>query len=63
MPTQLPELPPLREGTDLLAVDAICRAAAGDHRRAFENINAMFRIAEHVRSEVFDVSMVHGDIH
>jgi hypothetical protein len=56
MGMQLTELPLLRDGADVLALDAICRAADGDYRGAFENIDAMFRIAEHVRSEPFNVS-------
>lgn len=51
----LPEVGPLRTGARLLALNAICRAADGDHRGAIEDINAMFLIAEHVGSDPIPV--------
>jgi len=47
----LPELDPLRTGARLLALDALCRASDKDYRGAMEDVNAMFRMAEHVSSD------------
>ena len=47
----IPELDPLRTAARLLALDAICRASDKDYRGAMEDVNAMFRMAEHVSSD------------
>ncbi|MGO8744897.1 MAG: hypothetical protein ACLQNE_02800 [Thermoguttaceae bacterium] len=54
----LPELGPLRAAARLLALDAICRADDKDYRGAIEDVNAMFRIAEHVNTEPILVSLL-----
>lgn len=55
---RLPELLLLRQGARLLALDAICSAADKNHQRAIADINAMFGMAEHVRSESLLISML-----
>jgi hypothetical protein len=47
----IPEMQPLRRGGRLLALDAICGAADGDYHRSVEDINAMFRMAEHIAGD------------
>jgi hypothetical protein len=54
----LPELDQLRRGARLLALDARLQHADGDRHAALENINAIFRLAEHAGSEPMLVSML-----
>jgi hypothetical protein len=54
----IPELYPLRTGARLLALDAICRASDKDYRGAMEDVNAMFRMVEHVSSDLPMVSQL-----
>ncbi|MGA2031856.1 MAG: hypothetical protein ABSG68_06350 [Thermoguttaceae bacterium] len=52
----LPELNSLRTAARLLALDAVCRASDEDYRGAVEDVNAMFRTAEHVSTDPILVS-------
>jgi hypothetical protein len=54
----LPELSHLRTAARLLALDARCKAANGDFRRALEDVQAMFAMAEHVSSEPILISLL-----
>ena len=52
----LPELLPLRRGGHLLALDAISSAAIGNYRQSIEDMNATFRMAEHLGDDPLLVS-------
>jgi hypothetical protein len=54
----LAELPYLRKGARLLSLDARCKAADGDIRRALEDVQATFVMAEHVAGEPITVSLI-----
>jgi hypothetical protein len=54
----LPELQPIRSAALLLRLDAICRASDKDYRGAIEDVNAMFRMAEHVSSDPILISQL-----
>jgi hypothetical protein len=54
----LPELGPLRTAARLLALDALCRASDKDYRGAMEDVNAMFRMVEHVGTEPLLISQL-----
>jgi hypothetical protein len=54
----LPELGPLRTAARLLALDALCRASDKDYRGAMEDVNAMFRMVEHVSTEPLLISQL-----
>jgi hypothetical protein len=54
----VPELYLLRTAARLLALDAICRASDKDYRGAIEDVNAMFRVAEHVSSDPLLISQL-----
>jgi hypothetical protein len=52
----LPELRPLRRGSRLLALDAICSAAGGNYRQSVEDVNAIFLMAEHIGGDPLLIS-------
>lgn len=47
----MPELWQMRHGADLLVLDARCKAADGNARGALEDVNCLFAMAAHARSE------------
>jgi len=49
-----------RDAAWLLALDAIFRADGKDYREAVEDVNAMFRLAEHVRADPILISQIHS---
>ena len=47
----LPEISQMHHGADLLVLDARCKAADGNARGALEDVNCLYAMAAHTRSE------------
>lgn len=55
---RIPEVQSLKAGGTLLAADAVCRAALGDAQTAIADLNAVFGIVNHLKSQPFLISLI-----
>lgn len=55
---RIPEVQSLRNGCSLLAADAVSKAAQGDNQTALADVNAIFGISSHLKSQPFFVGLL-----